>query len=102
MFWERDEREPFIHFYPALIAYLGYEPWSEPNSLGERLRLERRRRGVRIDQAARLVGVDEGTWRRWERGEWRVARGSVPDLSAFLRCRIATAYPSAIRSLARR
>lgn len=59
-------------FYLALIAFLGYEPWSEPETLGERLKAERRRRGLAVSRAAALHGLDEGTWLRRESGEWNV------------------------------
>ena len=59
-------------FYPALIGFLGCEPWPEPQTLGQRLQAERRRRGLTIDRAAALLGVDEGTLGRWETGEWNV------------------------------
>jgi DNA-binding XRE family transcriptional regulator len=42
MFWERDERGPFVSAYPAVIRYLGYEPWDEPTTLGDVLLAERR------------------------------------------------------------
>lgn len=71
MWWERDEREPCISQYPAIIAFLNEEPWPEPRTLPERLLAYRRRNGLPIVAAARLYGADEGTWRRWERGEWR-------------------------------
>jgi transcriptional regulator with XRE-family HTH domain len=67
--WERDEREPLDRFWPAIIRYLGREPWPEPQSLGERLSAERRRRGLAIFEAAQLMGVDEGTWWWWESGQ---------------------------------
>src|SRR5580658_6941843 len=66
MWWERDEREPVDRFWPAIIGYLGREPWPEPETLGERLMAERRRRGLAIFEAAQVVGVDEGTWWWWE------------------------------------
>jgi len=71
MWWERNEREPFVHLYPGIIRFLGYEPWSVPTNLCEALLAERRRKGWNLAQAAEALGVDEGTWRRWEVGEWR-------------------------------
>jgi transcriptional regulator with XRE-family HTH domain len=85
MWWERGIRLPADRFYPGLIGYLGYEPWPEPETLGERFAAERRRRGLSIDRAAALVGVDEETFRRWERGEWKPQKGSLPAISGFLR-----------------
>jgi transcriptional regulator with XRE-family HTH domain len=85
MWWERDIRTPADRYYPALIQYLGYEPWPESARLGERLKAERRRRGLSIDRAAAVVGVDEGTFGRWERGEWKPQSQSMSTISAFLR-----------------
>ncbi len=52
MLWERNEREPHDQSWPAIIAYLDREPWHEPVTLGDRLRAERRRRGLAIFEAA--------------------------------------------------
>jgi hypothetical protein len=30
MLWERGYRPPGVHIYPAIITFLGYEPWAEP------------------------------------------------------------------------
>jgi hypothetical protein len=91
MFWERDERTPVVSAHPAVIAYLGYEPWGDPETLGSALLAERRRRGLEVRKVAALVGVDEGTWRRWERGEWKLTArrrsaigGFLPPLSSAL------------------
>jgi DNA-binding transcriptional regulator YiaG len=69
MWWERDEREPIDRSWPAIIAYLGREPWPEPKSLGEKLLAERRRRGLAICEAAAAMGVDETTFWWWESGK---------------------------------
>ncbi len=84
MWWERDIRTPADRVYPALIAYLGYEPWGESVTLGERLKAERRRRGLSIERAAALIGVDEGTFGRWERGQWKPQPRSLSALDSFL------------------
>ncbi len=70
LLWERDERVPADRMYPALIKHLGYEPWPEPQTLGERLRAERLRRGLSRKHAAEVIGVDEGTLWWWESGRW--------------------------------
>jgi DNA-binding transcriptional regulator YiaG len=71
MWWERNEREPLDRSWPAIIAYLGCEPWSEPQTLGEQLLAERRRRGLAICEAAEVMGVDETTFWWWESGRRR-------------------------------
>lgn len=84
MWWERDERQPYVHQYPGLIRYLGYEPWPEPITVGEKLRAQRRRRGLSIKSAAAAVGVDEGTFGRWESGAWKPQPRSLPIIDRFL------------------
>lgn len=81
--WEKG-KEPMVAQYPAIIAYLGYEPWSEPQSLGENLTAERRRRGLSIRQAAELLKIDEGTFGAWERGSRRPVRQSSEVIVSFL------------------
>ena len=84
MWWELDERRPVITLYPAIIAYLGYEPWPSPTTLAEALCAERRRHGLAVTQAAAKIGVDEGTWLRWERGEWKPTTSNLPRIDQFL------------------
>lgn len=41
MWWERGEREPYVHRYPTIIQDLDYEPWPEPVTFGEKLLAKR-------------------------------------------------------------
>lgn len=66
--WETGTAMPLVSFYPRIISFLGYEPWPEPQTLAERLMAERRRRGLSGKAAALMLGVDEGTFSRWEKG----------------------------------
>ena len=84
MWWERDTHEPTIHHWPNVIAYLGYKPWQEPQTLPEKLAAERRLRGLSIVEAALIMGVDEGTFGRWESGECKPQRRSLPMIEWFL------------------
>jgi DNA-binding XRE family transcriptional regulator len=97
MFWERDEREPFVSFFPSIIDFLGYEPWPEPTNLGDALLAARRKRGLEIRAAAKRAGVDEGTWRRWERGEWRPTKAKVAAIDALLGYGVAERFPTDVR-----
>lgn len=97
MWWERDERPPFVGAYPAIIDFLGFEPWPEPRTLREALLAERRRRGLEIRKAAALIGVDEGTWARWEREEWKPTRRTLPALDRLLGMGVASVFPSEVR-----
>ena len=97
MWWERGERVPLVSAYPAIIAYLGYEPWPEPQTLGAALLAERRRRGVETRKAADLARVDEGTWRRWERGQWKPTRRTLGALAALLGFDVKERFPGDVR-----
>ena len=97
MWWERGERQPLPHFYPAIIAYLGCEPWPEPETLAHALRAERLRRGLDLFAAARQMGVDEGTLGRWERCERKPTSRTLPVIDAFLGITAAAAFADDVR-----
>ena len=84
LWWERDVREPLVSFYPAIIRFLEREPWPVPATLAEELQAERRRRGLSIADAAAVVGVDEGTYGRWESGVWKPQPKSSKLIERFL------------------
>jgi len=98
MWWERDTREPTVSRYPAIIRFLDCEPWSEPLTLADALKCARRRRGLEIRSAAALVEVDEGTWRHWERSEWKPTRRTLPALDRLLGVSVSGLYPNDVRS----
>ena len=54
---------------PAIVEFLGRDPFGNAASLSGRLAAARRTRGWTIKQAAEQLGVDEGTWGRWEKTE---------------------------------
>jgi transcriptional regulator with XRE-family HTH domain len=67
--WEQDRTKPTVRFIPGIIAFLGYDPFSAPQTLWERIRSKRRQLGLSQERLAKLLGVDEGTLRHWERGQ---------------------------------
>ena len=64
--WEAG-KQPYDRMYPVIIAFLGYEPWPDPQTLADTLRHERRRRRFSAKATAQLIGIDEATYARWER-----------------------------------
>lgn len=66
--WERGHTKPPVEAFPALLQFLGYDPFPEPKTLAERLVAERRDMGWSIRVAANRLGVNPGTWRGWEQG----------------------------------
>ena len=51
--------------------------------LAQEIRRKRLELGLPAREAARLIGVDEGTLARWERGEWK-PRQSQAKVDRFL------------------
>jgi len=66
--WEKGHTEPPIGSVPAILEYLGSDPFPQPMSLPERLLTKRREMGWSIKEAANSVGNDPWTWGNWERG----------------------------------
>ena len=83
LLWEQDRTTPGIRHYPVIFAFLGYNPFAQPTTLAARIASKRRELGLPISQAAKLAGVDEGTFARWENGEWE-PRMSQANVDRFL------------------
>ena len=67
--WEKGYTEPPVCKVPAIVTFLGYDPYPEAKTLAEHLRAKRRAMGWSIRQAAEALGVDPATWGEWERGK---------------------------------
>lgn len=65
--WEKNRTTPPVTTIPAILRFLEYDPFPKPETLGERMFALRRRKGWSIKEAAKSLGVDEGTWGYWER-----------------------------------
>lgn len=57
--WEKGREEPKVSYVPAVIGFLGYDPFAEAESFGERLRAARRRRGLTQRKLARELGTTQ-------------------------------------------
>jgi len=82
--WEGGRAYPAIDCIPAVVQFLGYDPFAEPKSITERLLAKRRARGWSIREAARKLGVDPGTWGDWERGNPILYRAHRVLVAQFL------------------
>lgn len=67
--WENDRSRPGFEYMPAVIRFLGYNPFPPASGWAERLIQARTVQGISQEEAARRVGVDPSTLARWERGE---------------------------------
>ncbi len=63
LMWEKGRSRPEVHFWPAIISFLGYKPWEQPESLPERVLAFRRTRGWTQAQLAADLGTVLSSWR---------------------------------------
>jgi DNA-binding transcriptional regulator YiaG len=82
--WEKNASEPEIRYMPAVIRFLGYNPLPAVTTLAAQLVRHRTTLGVSQKDAAREIGVDQGTLARWERGEREPAGAFLERLNGFL------------------
>ena len=69
---------------PELIRFLDYVPLNtHSEDLGQKLVAFRRSRGISQKVFAKLLGVDQSTLARWERGRSRPTRRSLELIEAI-------------------
>ncbi|WP_353959461.1 helix-turn-helix transcriptional regulator [Mucilaginibacter flavus] len=68
--WELGHTNPSTHYYPAIIAYLGYYPFEhETESCAGKLKQIRHCKGLTFEQCATLFSISEDAAMRWEKGK---------------------------------
>lgn len=82
--WEKGHTEPPIGSIPAIVRFLGYDPYPQPESLSQHLLAKRREKGWSIKEAAEAIGVDPCTWGNWERGKLILYRQHRTIVARFL------------------
>ena len=82
--WEKGHTEPPIKSIPAIVGFLGYDPFPQPKTLAQHLLAKRRVMGWSIQEAARVIGVDPGSWSNWERGQTILYRQHRIRVASFL------------------
>ena len=60
---------PPIRSMPAILSFLGYDPFPEPTTVAAKLLKKRLQQGWSIRKAALHLGVDPSTWHNWEADE---------------------------------
>lgn len=64
--WEEDRHEIRISFYPKIISFLGYHPFSEnPETVQDLIRIHKEKTGLSFKKLARKIGVDEASVKRF-------------------------------------
>ena len=82
--WEASISKPSLAYMPAILQFLGYNPVPPGDGWGERLVQSRTGLGLSQKDAARQIGVDQGTLARWERGEREPAGVFAERATRFL------------------
>jgi len=66
--WESNRIKPTVGLIPRLIRFLGYCPFTPGVPHPTWLKLVRENLGFSQERMAEVLGIDEGTWRKWEAG----------------------------------
>jgi transcriptional regulator with XRE-family HTH domain len=67
--WESNRIEPAVRFIPRIHLFLGYCLYTPGLPVSAWLKLIRQGLGYSQERIALALGIDEGTWRRWEAGK---------------------------------
>ena len=63
--WECGRHQPDVRHWPAILAFLGYDPAGEPTTLAEALRALQHRTGWNVEVLAEKLGASVSTLTRW-------------------------------------
>lgn len=69
--WEMNRTRVATRYLPKVVTFLGYDPREEPGQLGDRIRMQRERRGLSQAALAEQLGLNASTVTAWERGRVR-------------------------------
>ena len=65
--WEQGMSTPEVRYFPAIFDFLGYDPFPEPKTLGEKIVAWRRRNGITRKALAKQLGIDEAALEKREK-----------------------------------
>lgn len=82
--WESGRSEPEVRFLPALIEFLGHDPFPMPQTAGQAIRYKRLALGMSQQRLANLARVDEATVRRLEADRPQMAPQSYKAVQEVL------------------
>lgn len=82
--WEGNKSYPAIRYIPAILRFLGYNPFPPAHTLPERLAAARKMLGLSQRNLAESLGVDPGTLQAWEAGQHTPGGKNDRLIEAFL------------------
>ena len=84
MNWEKGYFEPEIRYFPAIISFLGYDPFPNPKTLDEKIVAWRRRSGISRKSLARQLSIDEASLAKREKDILSTPEKKTVKLTEFL------------------
>lgn len=64
--WERHNAEPSVKFIPALIKWLGYDPFPVGETFGEKVKWKRKKVGLTRKAMAKQLRLNYSSVEQWE------------------------------------
>lgn len=84
--WERNKTEPLTRQIPAIVSFLGYDPFNASSpSLADTLLHYRRSHGLSQRKLARLISIDPVTLSRLESGNAKCFDSIIKKVAAFIK-----------------
>jgi DNA-binding XRE family transcriptional regulator len=81
--WEHGTEPELIHV-PAVLAFLGYVPWKEPEDPVGRLAYFKKTNGLSFERLGALMGKDPEQLTGWLTRRKRPCKRNLASISAFL------------------
>jgi transcriptional regulator with XRE-family HTH domain len=85
--WEGNATSPEIHYIPAILDFLGYNPIPQAETLPDRLANARKALGLSQRKMAEKLGVDPATLMGWEGGRHQPTGKSLDLIAGVLQIR---------------
>lgn len=86
--WEKGHRSPRVNHMAGVVAFLGFSPFQNGDTLAHQLVNNRKALGKSQKEFAHQIGVHPSTLARWERGERkpagrfeRIVAGALSELT---------------------
>ena len=82
--WESNASLPAIRYVPAILSFLGYDPFPPARTFADRLTSARKVLGLSQRKLALSLGVDPGTLQNWEAERHKPTGRSAERVEGFL------------------
>ena len=83
-YWEMNRNHPTPKYAKAIIAFLGYLPFTEGSTLGKRLYHARLKAGKTQEEVAKMTGCDESSLRLIELERRKPGNQTMRKIEEFI------------------